>query len=365
MRLIGLSRLRRVGLSRLRRVGLSRLRRVKLSRMRALPLLALASLLAAPIPARADVDVVHIPLGAGGFGFLPLYVMQSRNLIEKHAHEAGLDHLKADWIKVGGPTAMNDALLSGSADFISAGPPGLLTLWSRTTTSLKVRGVAAMTAMPTYLTTRSDRLKTLDDFQPGDKIAVTAPRVSIVAICMQMYARAKYGAAETYRFEANTLPMSHPDATIAMLSGSTAIAADWSSPPFYQREMKNPAIHTITDTDKLLGGPATFTMLSTTNKFREANPKAYAAVLAALKEAVELIRTDKVAAAKIFLEAEPGGFTQDEIVEVLSDPAMQFGTTPRGVMKYADFMNDAGLIKVHPASWKDVFFPEIGDVDGN
>ncbi|HBK06378.1 MAG TPA: nitrate ABC transporter substrate-binding protein [Acetobacteraceae bacterium] len=316
------------------------------------------------VPCRAEIDTVRIPLGAGGFGFLPLYVMQARGLIEKHAHDAGLE-LKADWIKVGGPTAMNDALLSGSADFIAAGPPGFLTLWSRTTTSMKIKGVAAMTAMPTYLTTRQARLQTLEDFREGDKIAVTAPRVSIVAICMQMYARQKYGAAETYRFEPFLLPMSHADATIAMLSGSTAITADWSSPPFYEREMKNLAIHTITDTDKLLGGPVTFTMLSTTSKFRAENPKAYAAVLAALKDAVALIRSDKVAAAKIFLEKEPGGFSEEEIVSVLNEPQTQFGTAPQGVMRYANFMFEAGLMKVRPTSWKDVFFPEIHDLEGN
>jgi NitT/TauT family transport system substrate-binding protein len=328
-------------------------------------LLAMTGMIAGPPPARAEVGEIRIPLGAGGFGFLPLYVMQARGLIEQRAHAAGLDLLQVRWIKVGGPTAVNEALLSGSVDFIAAGPPAFLILWSRTTTSMKVRSVAAMTAMPTYLTTRQQRLQSLDDFAPGDKIAVTAPRVSIVAICMQMYARQKYGAAETYRFEPLTLPISHPDATVAMLAGSDSITADWSSPPFYQREMKDPAIHTITTTDKLLGGPATFTMLSTTAKFHDDNPKAYAAVLAALQDAVALIKADKVAAAKIFLAAEPGGFSQDEIVAILENPDMQFGTTPTGIQKYADFMYDVGLIKVHPASWKDVFFPEIQDAPGN
>lgn len=313
----------------------------------------------------AETDVVRIPLGAGGFGFLPLYVMQSRALIEKHAKDAGLDNLKVDWIKVGGPTAVNDALLSGSADFIAAGPPGFLTLWSRTTTSLKVKSMAAMTALPTYLTTRLDRLKSLDDFKPGDKIAVTAPRVSIVSICMQMYAREKYGPSDTYHFEAMSLPMSHPDATIAMLSNNTIIAADWSSPPFYERELKDPAIHTITDTNKLLGGPATFTMLSTTSKFHDANPKTYAAVFAALKEAIALIQSDKPAAAKIFLAAEPGGFSEEEIVAAVSRPDTKFGTTPEAIMKYANFMSDTGLIKIKPETWKDVFFPEIHEAAGN
>jgi len=334
-------------------------------RMRSLLLALWLSAFAALSAAHAEVAEVRIPLGAGGFGFLPLYVMQAGGLIEKHGRALGLDGLRAQWIKVGGPTAVNDALLSGAADFIAAGPPGFLTLWSRTTTSLRVRSVAAMTALPTYLTTRQERLKSLADFKPTDRIAVTAPRVSIVSICMQIYARQKFGPAETYRFEAMSVPMSHPDATIAMLTGNDLITADWSSPPFYQREIKDPAIHTITNTDELLGGPATFTMLSTTARFREDNPKAYAAVLAALNEAIALIEADKPAAAKVFLDQEPGGFSADEIAATLQSPDLKFGTTPMKIMQYADFMYDTGLIKIRPNSWKDVFFPEAQQLPGN
>lgn len=330
----------------------------------AAPVVLIASLLLAPV-ARAEVDEIRIPLGAGGFGFLPLYVMKARDLIEHRAAEAGLAKLKVSWVQVGGPTAVNEALLSGSADFIAAGPPGFLTLWSRTTTSNKVKSIAAMTALPTYLTVRQPRLKTLDDFGPNDKIAVTAPRVSIVSICMQMYARQKYGAPETYRFEAFSIPMSHADSTIAMLAGNNQISAHWASPPFYQRELKDPAIRTITNTDELLGVPATFTMVSTTTKFHDENPKATAAVLAALKDAVALIENDKGAAAKIFLEQEPGGFSPEEIVAILRRPDMRFGTTPHGIQKYADFMFDTGVIKVRAASWKDAFFPEIQNAPGD
>ncbi len=37
-----------------------------------------------------------------------------------------------NYAKIGDPKVMNDALLSGSADFISAGPPSFLILWDRT-----------------------------------------------------------------------------------------------------------------------------------------------------------------------------------------------------------------------------------------
>jgi NitT/TauT family transport system substrate-binding protein len=90
---------------------------------------------------------VRIPTGAGGVGFLPLLVMQKYQLVEKHAAEAGIADLHVRWIDIGGPSVMNDALLSGSVDFIAAGPPAFLTLWDRTLDSAKVKGIAAMTSL--------------------------------------------------------------------------------------------------------------------------------------------------------------------------------------------------------------------------
>src|SRR5215469_18274987 len=118
--------------------------------------------------------------------------MEKHQLIEKHAKQAGIPNLKVRWINIGGPSVMNDALLSGSADFITAGPPAFLTLWDRTRTSAKVEGVAAMSSMPMYLNTRSPHLKRLDDITSTDKIAVTAIKVSIPSIVMQMYAKQHY-----------------------------------------------------------------------------------------------------------------------------------------------------------------------------
>ena len=316
--------------------------------------------------ASAEVSEVRIPTGAGGVGFLPLLVMEKYQLIEKHAQAAGVANLHVRWIKLGGPSVMNDALLSGSADFIAAGPPAFLTLWDRTLASVKVKGVAAMTSLPMYLDVRSDRLKTLDDFTDKDKIAVTAIKVSIPALIMQMYARQKYGPAQTARFDKYTVTMTHPDAVVALLSGSGAIDAHFTSPPFHQRELKDPRVHTILTTTGVMGGSTTFTMLSTTSRFREQNPKVYAAVLAALEEANQRILSDKPAAAAILLAStNDKSFSVQEIAAVLSDPAIKLTTTPENVMKYATFMADIGSIKTRPGSWKDLFFPEIHGAPGS
>ena len=330
-------------------------------------LLALALSFVAGCGGRSSATTqVRIPLGAGGVGFLPLYVMRDRALVEKHARAAGLADLTVRWIDLGGPAVMNDALLSGSVDFIAAGPPAFITLWDRTRGSADVRGVAAMSSLPMYLNTTNPALATIDDLTDTDKIAVTAVKVSIPSIVMQMYAAERYGAAEAFRFDRYTVTMTHPDALIALLSGGNQVNAHFTSPPFHQREIRDSRVRTVLDTDEIMGGATTFTMLSTTARFREQSPAAYAAVLAALEEANELIRREPRAAAEILFAAESAaGFSVDEIVEVLADPAIRFTTTPENVEKYAEFMHEIGSIENRPSSWRDLFFPEIHAAPGS
>jgi NitT/TauT family transport system substrate-binding protein len=324
----------------------------------------LVSLLCAPLA--AEVSEVRIPTGAGGVGFLPLLVMEKYQLIEKHAKAAGIANLRVRWINLGGPDVMNDALLSGSADFISAGPPAFLILRDRTLHSAKVEGVAAMTSLPMYLNTRADRLKRVDDVTERDKIAMTAIKVSIPALLLQMYARDKYGPAQATHFDRFTVTMTHPDGVIALLAGSGAVDAHFTSPPFHQHERKDPRVRTILTSTDVMGGSTTFTMMSTTERFREQNPKVYAAVLAALEEADRSIVADKTGAARILLASTgTSGFSLDEILGVLGDPQIRFTTTPENVMKYAAFMYSVGSLKNRPASWKDLFFSEIHGAPGS
>jgi len=313
-----------------------------------------------------EVTEVRIPRGAGGIGFLPLLVMEKYSLIERQAQDAGIPNLHVQWIDLGGPAVMNDSLLSGAVDFIAAGPPAFIVLWDRTQDSTKVKGAAAMSSLPMYLNARADHLKKLDDVTDKDKIAVTAVKVSIPSIVMQMYARDKYGADQVSRFDKYTVTMTHPDAVIALISGSGGISAHFTSPPFHQRELKDSHVRTIMTSDQVMGGSTTFTMLSTTTAFREKNPKVYAAVVKALDEAIDVIVSDKEDAADILLASTAeSGFSRDEIVALLNDASVKFTTIPENVMKYAEFMHSVGSIKKRPASWKDLFFPEVQDAPGS
>ncbi len=317
-------------------------------------------------PQQSGISEIRIPRGAGGVGFLPLLVMEKQQLIEKRTKDAGIPNLKVRWIDLGGPSAMNDALLSGSVDFIAAGPPAFIILWDRTRDSAKVMGVAAMSSLPMYLNTSAAHLRRLDDLTENDKVAVTSIKVSIPSLVMQMYARNNFGPAEATRFDKYTVTMTHPDAVIALLGGSGAIDAHFTSPPFHQREKKDPRIRTIMTTDEIMGGSTTFTMLSTTTAFREQHPQIYSAVLKALGDAIDAIKADKRHAADTLLASTgESGFSQDELLEVINDPSVKFTTTPENVMKYAAFMHDIGSIKARPDSWKDLFFPDLHNAPGS
>ena len=143
-------------------------------------------------------------------------VQQTKFAFRAVPAEAGIPNLTVRWVDLGGPSVVNDALLYGAADYAAAGPPAMLTLWDRTRDSIGVAGVAAMTSLPMYLNTHAPHLGTVDDLREGDKIAVTAIKVSIPAIVMQMYAAQKYGPAEATRFDRYTVSMTHPDAVVAI-----------------------------------------------------------------------------------------------------------------------------------------------------
>ena len=331
--------------------------------MRRLLLICSAALLW-PALALAEADVIKIPRGAGGVGFLPLLVLEQKGLIEEKAREAGIANLRVEWLKLGGPALVNDLLLSGNADIVAAGPPAFLTLWDRTRDNLKVKGVAAMTSIPMYLNTRAPHLKSLRDFGPGDKIAVTAVKVSIPAIILQMAAIKEFGRADYAAFDKYTFSLTHPDALIALTTGSGDINAHFTSPPFHQRERKSPNIRTILTSNEVMGGPSTFTLLYTTSRFHDANPKLYAAFLKAFQEALALINADKRAAAETFLAMEKQKMTIGEVLEVLNDPDIRYTTSPENVMKYAEFMAGVGSIRARPATWQELFFPAIHGVPG-
>src|SRR5206468_700992 len=172
----------------------------------------------------------------------------------------------------------------------AGGMPGLLTLWARTSgTSQEVRGISALSSQPVMLNTRNPAVETITDLRESDRIAVPAVKVSLQAILLQMAAAKAFGAENFGRLDPLTVSMSPPDATIALLSGAAGVTGVFSVPAFQQQQLEKPGIKTILNSYDVMDGPHTFTVTWTTAKFRDRNPVLYKALIAALKEATEMV----------------------------------------------------------------------------
>lgn len=301
-----------------------------------------------------------------GLAFVPLMVMEHEKLIEKHAQKLGLPDLKATFPQLQSTGGITDALLAGQVDFAPNGAPSLLTIWSRTRgTPNEVRGVIGINQIPFWLNVNRPEIKSIRDFTEKDKIAVTAIKVSVPAIVLQMAAEKEWGRENYARLDSLTVSMSHPDGMIAFLS-KQEITAHFTSPPFMHQELAKPGIRRLLSSDDVLGGPTVGSIMMTTNKFREANPRAFQTFVAATMEAIDFVNSDKRRAAEIYLKISGDKKNSvDEIERQLNDPNFSFTATPRNFMKYAEFMHRIGTLKVLPASWKDVFFPEIHKLPGS
>jgi NitT/TauT family transport system substrate-binding protein len=312
--------------------------------------------------ARAEVGEIKVAQQYG-ISYLPLMLMEEGKLIEKQAKAAGID-LKVSWVKFAGGNVMNDAILSGDLAFASGGVAPLVTIWSRTKGSLDVKAVSAINSMPLYLNSRNPAVKTVKDFTDKDRIALPAVKSSIQAVTLQMAAEAAFGPGNFAKLDSLTVTRSHPDAQAALL-GNTEINAHFSSPPFQYQQLRRNDIHTVLNSYDVLGGPATFNLVWTTQKFVTENPKVYAAFVKALEEAIAQINGNKQAAAEAYLRISKDKDSVQEILAMLNDPKVVFTLTPQNMMKYVDFMAKVGTIKVKPDSWKDMFFPNAQSLPGS
>jgi len=313
--------------------------------------------------ASAEVDQVQIALGYG-IGYLPLAIMQDGKLIEKHLKEAGLANASVVWAQIGAGSAMNDALLSGTLHFASGGVTPFLLLWDKTRGSYDVKGVGTLCSMPSFLNTRNPNIKSVKDFTDKDRIALAGAGSGVQTIYLQMAVAKAFGIKNYGKLNPIMVNLSHPEGMAAFLSG-TEVNSHFTAPPFQYQELARPGVHKVLSSYDIMGGSSSFLMVWATSKFRNENPKTYAAVFGAFREATDILNRDKKRAAEIYVKSSKGKDSADEILKMLDDPDTKFTLTPERVMKFVEFMNEVGTLKNKPSSWKDLFMPEVHDLPGS
>lgn len=330
---------------------------------RGMTLCLVGLMIALSLPALAWAETKELRVARQyGLGYLQMMVMEDQKLVEKHAKAAGLGDIKVSWSTFRSSDVMNDALLSGNLDFASLGTNGLATIWAKTRgTPVEVTGAAGFNYLPLALVTRDPNVRTIADYTEKHKIAVPAVRVSNQAILLQMAAAKQFGMANYTKLDPFTVSMTHPDAMVALLSGAGEIGSHFASSPFLQKELERPGIRQLISSTEILGGQINFNILATTTKFHDANPKAYATYLDAMKEATDFINKDKRAAAELYIRMTKDKSSPDEILRIMNAAGeYNFNQRPEGDMRMIEFMHKIGSIKVKPASWRDLLFPFPG-----
>jgi NitT/TauT family transport system substrate-binding protein len=317
----------------------------------------------APLAAQAETSVVRIAKQFG-VSYLPLTLMESEKLIEKHAKAEGLE-VTTEWTRFTGGGPMNDAILSGNLDFASGGVGPFLTIWGKTRTNIGVKAVAGLNWMPLDLVTNNPKVKTIADFTDKDRIALPTAKTSIQAVTLQMAAAKAFGADKATKLDSLEVSMGHPDAMAALLGGHSEITAHFGSEPFQTMELADPKVHKVLDSYDVLGGPHTFNLVWASSKFADANPKVMKAFRAALEEAIAQIKKDPAKVASIYMATNSGKITKETIEKIITDPKNAWTTQPKKLLAYLDFLNSAGRVAAKTDKIGDLFFPGLDVSSGD
>lgn len=310
---------------------------------------------------KTDISITRQP----GILYLASHVMETQNLIEKHAAEEGLEGVTIEWRTFSGGGAQTDALLAGNVDIVNTGTGNLLLLWDRTRG--RVKGIVTSSAQPVIMVSNDPRIQSLDDIGPNDRIAVPTVGVSTQAILLQMAAAQKFGDDQIKKFDTNTVQLGHPDAVAAIANSRHEVKNHFSAPPFQYVQLKREGVHRVTDSREILGGPLTQATFFTTTQFAEANPVIVKAVREATEEAVEMIKADPRTALEAYKTVSGDQTSIDDLMAMMNEPHMldEFRTDPQGTMKFAEHLFKVGTLKTMPSAWTDYYLPESADLNGN
>jgi sulfonate transport system substrate-binding protein len=296
---------------------------------------------------------------------LPLLVMEHEHLIERTAEGMGLGAVTMIW-SAPGQSGPIEALSTGASDLAAADlAPFLLAADATAGTPEEVRALGALAQLPYVLVARNPAVHTIRDFAAPDRIAVPEVKISGPALMLELAAAQEWGPEHYNKLD--PLVVARPDAAAAaaLLGGKAEINAHFSRAPYVDDELANPAIHRVMDSFDI-AGPHSAAVLAATVRFREANPRLCGAILSALQEAGDFIKSNPGAAAEIFAAMVKDQDTPiEDLTDMIGDPDLAYKAAPVGVMRLVDFMLRVGRLKRRPSSWQDLFLPEARDLPGS
>jgi NitT/TauT family transport system substrate-binding protein len=284
-----------------------------------------------------------------GLGYAPLILMKQQRTIERQ-----FPGTQVDWRVLASGTPITNGVISGDIQIGAVGVGPMLVGWAR---GVNWRVIAPLNEGDLWLMAKDPEIKTIADLR-GKRIA-TPTRTSIQAVVLRKMAEVKLGSSRA--LDAGLIDMDHPDGMQALLTGQ--IDAHFTSPPFQFQEKVRGA-HVVSKSYNYFGAH-TFLVTVMTQKFYDEYPQFARAFYNNVVAMETLIKKKPDMVAKILQEDAGGLPTNRQFKQWLVNPALNWTTRPRGLMRTATFMHRTGQIPKAPSAWTELVFPPVVPTKGS
>ncbi len=284
-----------------------------------------------------------------GIGYTPLIIMKERRAIERR-----YPGTKVEWKVLPSGAAITNGIISGDIHIGAGGVGPMLVGWAR---GVNWKFLAPMNEGDLWLMAKDPNIRTIADLR-GKRIAMPSP-TSIQAMVLRKMAQVKLGDAKA--LDRGIVSMDHPDALQALLSGQ--IDAHLTSPPFQFQERGRGA-HVVARSYNYFGAHS-FLGVMATQKFYGDHTDFARWFYKEIAKAIVLIKKKPDTVARILSKDAGGNPTSKQFKGWITHKALSYSTRPRGLMRFASFMNQIGQINKMPRSWKELVFPPVYPTKGS
>ncbi|MBI3042738.1 MAG: ABC transporter substrate-binding protein [Betaproteobacteria bacterium] len=286
----------------------------------------------------------------------PVIVMSRRKMMESKA-----PGVRLELTTLSSTPDINQAILTNNADAGSLGAAPVLIGWSK---GIPYRIGASLGSVPLKLITTRDEIKTLKDLK--QYLATSGAKIAVIGLgtlqhqFVQMAAEKEFGDPKA--LDPYMVAMPQPDSRAA-LKAKRDIAARVSSPPALTVELKEQGVRELADAFEVAGVMFPLATVVVSRRFHDEQPEVYRLFIETLKEAMDWIAANPDETAKILSEEAGGKIPPAVFLQDLR--TTKFDITPRGIMRFSDFMLKTGQISKKPSSWRDLTWPNLHGLNGN
>ena len=284
-----------------------------------------------------------------GLAYAPLQIAKELKLIEKN-----LPGVQVNWKQLGNTAAIREAMLANEVDAGFMAIPPFLIGWDK---GMDWKIACGLSTSPVSLVTNKKEIKSIKDFTHKDRIALPQPG-SVQHILLSMACERELG--DPKKLDNLLVTLTHPDGMNALLSKQD-ITAHFTTPPYLTKELEIPGMNEILNGRQAAGEDFTFIVGVTTQKFHDKSPKAYAALLKAMDEAMGFMESNREEAVQIL--SKQYEMSVEEVEKNLGMEGTGYSTLVKGIDIFAGFMERNGYISRLPKNTEEVLWEDVNYED--